>query len=250
MIRTPHPLTPTLSQQACLGELATQCDRIRKRMRWEKRRYASSARSLSHAGEGWGEGRVPVVKASQDYVCQSCGAVSAKWQGKCPSCGAWNSLAQEGSAPALPARPGSRPSARPRPPPSKASPPRTRRCGASFRASANSTARRATALRKARPCCSAASRASASPRFCCRRRRRSPTQGYSALYFSGEEATGQIRMRAARLGLSQAPLGLAAETCVERILATVEQAGCARFHRGRFDPDALDRNHRDRRPEQ
>ena len=30
--------------------------------------------------------------------CQSCGAVSSKWQGKCPACGAWNSLSQEGSA--------------------------------------------------------------------------------------------------------------------------------------------------------
>ena len=54
-------------------------------------------------------------------------------------------------------------------------------------------------------------------------------QGHSALYFSGEEATGQIRMRAARLGLTQAPLGLAAETCVERILATVEQVGAPDF---------------------
>ncbi len=36
-------------------------------------------------------------------------------------------------------------------------------------------------------------------------------------------------MRAARLGLTQAPLGLAAETCVERILATVEQAGAPDF---------------------
>ncbi len=54
-------------------------------------------------------------------------------------------------------------------------------------------------------------------------------QGHTALYFSGEEATGQIRMRAARLGLTDAPLGLAAETCVERILATVEQAGATDF---------------------
>jgi DNA repair protein RadA/Sms len=46
--------------------------------------------------------------------------------------------------------------------------------------------------------------------------------GHSVLYFSGEEATGQIRMRGARLGLSRSPLGLVAETCVERILATVE----------------------------
>jgi DNA repair protein RadA/Sms len=47
-------------------------------------------------------------------------------------------------------------------------------------------------------------------------------QGYSALYFSGEEATDQIRLRASRLGLSKAPLGLVAETCVERVLATIE----------------------------
>ncbi len=48
-------------------------------------------------------------------------------------------------------------------------------------------------------------------------------QGHSALYFSGEEATDQIRLRASRLGLSKVPLGLVAETCVERILATIEQ---------------------------
>ena len=48
-------------------------------------------------------------------------------------------------------------------------------------------------------------------------------QGHSALYFSGEEATDQIRLRASRLGLSKVPLGLVAETCVERILATAEQ---------------------------
>ena len=32
-------------------------------------------------------------------------------------------------------------------------------------------------------------------------------QGHSALYFSGEEATDQIRLRASRLGLSKVPLG-------------------------------------------
>ena len=29
------------------------------------------------------------------YVCQSCGAVHAKWAGQCPACGAWNTLAEE-----------------------------------------------------------------------------------------------------------------------------------------------------------
>src|SRR5262249_44301966 len=48
--------------------------------------------------------------------------------------------------------------------------------------------------------------------------------GRVSLYFSGEEATGQVRLRAARLGLAAAPLALAAETNVANILATVAAA--------------------------
>ena len=33
------------------------------------------------------------------YACQSCGFTSPKWLGKCPDCGLWNSLAEEGPAP-------------------------------------------------------------------------------------------------------------------------------------------------------
>jgi DNA repair protein RadA/Sms len=29
------------------------------------------------------------------YVCQECGSQSPKWQGRCPDCGAWNSLVEE-----------------------------------------------------------------------------------------------------------------------------------------------------------
>ena len=34
-------------------------------------------------------------KTKISYVCQSCGATSVKWQGKCPSCGEWNSIVEE-----------------------------------------------------------------------------------------------------------------------------------------------------------
>ena len=51
------PLTPTLSQQARLGELATQRDRIRKRMRWEREFAAAVSSSPLPWGEGQGEGR-------------------------------------------------------------------------------------------------------------------------------------------------------------------------------------------------
>ena len=43
----------------------------------------------------------------------------------------------------------------------------------------------------------------------------------SVVYVSGEEAAGQVRMRAARLGLSDAPLQLASETSVRNILTTL-----------------------------
>ncbi|NBR95931.1 MAG: DNA repair protein RadA, partial [Proteobacteria bacterium] len=29
------------------------------------------------------------------YCCQSCGAISFKWAGKCPECHEWNSLVEE-----------------------------------------------------------------------------------------------------------------------------------------------------------
>ncbi|MDZ4776173.1 MAG: hypothetical protein SGJ23_05235, partial [Alphaproteobacteria bacterium] len=36
-----------------------------------------------------------MAKTDLIFVCQSCGAISAKWQGKCDACGAWNSMAEE-----------------------------------------------------------------------------------------------------------------------------------------------------------
>ena len=47
-------------------------------------------------------------------------------------------------------------------------------------------------------------------------------RGGHAVYISGEEAMAQVRMRAARMDLSDAPLQLGAATNVEDILATLE----------------------------
>ncbi len=47
--------------------------------------------------------------------------------------------------------------------------------------------------------------------------------GLKAVYVSGEEATGQVRMRAGRLGLRDAPVRLAAETNLRNILTTLEK---------------------------
>ena len=34
-------------------------------------------------------------KVKSHFVCQSCGAVTARWMGKCPECAEWNTLAEE-----------------------------------------------------------------------------------------------------------------------------------------------------------
>mgnify|MGYP000906048717 FL=1 len=40
-----------------------------------------------------------MAKPKQVYVCQSCGTVSIKWQGKCPGCGEWNTMLEEKEEP-------------------------------------------------------------------------------------------------------------------------------------------------------
>jgi DNA repair protein RadA/Sms len=34
-------------------------------------------------------------KSKSIFVCQSCGAIAARWTGKCPECGEWNSIVEE-----------------------------------------------------------------------------------------------------------------------------------------------------------
>jgi len=43
-------------------------------------------------------------KKKTAYVCQSCGYDTSKWMGKCPGCGAWNSMVEEIVAPESEAR--------------------------------------------------------------------------------------------------------------------------------------------------
>jgi len=35
------------------------------------------------------------MKAKTVFVCKECGNESAKWMGKCPGCGTWNSMIEE-----------------------------------------------------------------------------------------------------------------------------------------------------------
>src|SRR5262245_30319744 len=44
-----------------------------------------------------------MARRTLSFVCQNCGAVTGRWQGKCDSCGEWNTIAEE-SADATEAR--------------------------------------------------------------------------------------------------------------------------------------------------
>ena len=39
-----------------------------------------------------------MAKPKKRYVCQACGAVSTRWQGQCPDCAEWNSLVEDAPA--------------------------------------------------------------------------------------------------------------------------------------------------------
>ena len=43
-----------------------------------------------------------VKAAKSQFVCQSCGAVAARWAGKCVACGEWNTLVEEADVAAAP----------------------------------------------------------------------------------------------------------------------------------------------------
>ena len=54
---------------------------------------------LSFLGDHVTERSLTVAKSVTKYVCQKCGYASVKWLGKCPECGAWDSLVEEVDAP-------------------------------------------------------------------------------------------------------------------------------------------------------
>ncbi len=54
-----------------------------------------------------------MAKAARvQFICQNCGAVHARWAGKCDSCGEWNTLVEEGTNSGIGSGPASMRSAR------------------------------------------------------------------------------------------------------------------------------------------
>ncbi|MBX9699654.1 MAG: DNA repair protein RadA, partial [Acetobacteraceae bacterium] len=162
-----------------------------------------------------------MAKDRSRYVCQSCGAVHPKWQGRCDACGAWNTMVEEAAEarPVGPARAagGGRRIAFVGLTGSSAPPPRTptgiaeldRVLGGGIVPASAILVGGDPGIGKSTILLQAAARIA--------------QQGPRVLYISGEEAVEQVRLRAGRLGLADAPLGLAAATALRDIAASLEE---------------------------
>jgi DNA repair protein RadA/Sms len=172
-------------------------------------------------------------KASRAFVCQACGAVTARWSGKCPSCGEWNSIIEEAApsgSPALVAIRGGKgrsasgrlASARPASFETLAAAsidaPRLPTGIAEFdRVLGGGLVPGSAVLVGGDPGIGKST-------LLLQAAARLAETGAHVVYLSGEEAPAQVRMRAVRLGLTQAPVALGTETNLANIVATLDSA--------------------------
>lgn len=150
------------------------------------------------------------------YVCQSCGTVHAKWQGRCDGCGLWNTLVEEARAGPASAAPTAR---------SKSGKLAFQDLGGS----AEAPPRLSTGVAEFdRVCGGGVVRGSAllvggdpgigKSTLLLQAAAGAARGGVRAAYVSGEESAAQIQDRARRLGLADAPVRLAAETRLEAVI--------------------------------
>ena len=155
------------------------------------------------------------------FVCQACGAASPRWAGKCPACNEWNTMAEEADPGPLPGS-GLGKASKGRAVTletlqgGSAEPPRFSTGIAELdRVTGGGIVPGSALLISGEPGIGKST-------LLLQLAAALATSGKRALYFSGEEATAQIRLRAERLGLAKAPVALAAETSLSSILATLE----------------------------
>ncbi|MDU9002698.1 DNA repair protein RadA [Sedimentitalea todarodis] len=158
---------------------------------------------------------------TKSFTCSACGASFSKWSGRCEACGDWNTISEEAPLSAGPAskslgaRRGSA-IALTDLSTEETPPPRTlsgvaeldRVLGGGLVPASAILVGGDPGIGKSTLLLQAAARFA--------------KNGLKTVYVSGEEASAQVRMRAQRLGLADAPVKLAAETNLRDILTTLE----------------------------
>jgi DNA repair protein RadA/Sms len=167
--------------------------------------------------------RMTMARPQKRYVCQACGGVASKWQGQCVDCAEWNTLVEDAGSNVTPfsarhdLRSGGRKVVLSGLDAEIPLPPRTptgiaefdRALGGGLVAGSATLIGGDPGIGKSTLLLQAAARLA--------------MRGLPVVYISGEEATDQVRLRARRLGLGDAPLRLAAATSVRDILTTLEE---------------------------
>jgi DNA repair protein RadA/Sms len=157
------------------------------------------------------------------FVCQSCGAATSKWAGRCDACGAWNAIVEEATA-AIPMS-GAKGASLPKGRPTRLvglkgetpAPPRIlsgigeldRVAGGGFVPGSGVLIGGDPGIGKSTLLLQALAALA--------------RRGERVVYVSGEEAIAQVRLRAQRLGLDDAAVLLATETNVSDIVATLSE---------------------------
>ncbi len=154
------------------------------------------------------------------FVCQNCGATASRWAGKCAACGEWNTLVEETDA---------------GPPPGSGAPAHAR--GRiikldSLQGAANDAPRIRTGVAELDRVTGGGIVPGSSiliggepgigkSTLLLQLAANLARAGRRAVYLSGEEAIAQVRLRAERLALADAPVALGCETNLGNVLATL-----------------------------
>jgi DNA repair protein RadA/Sms len=165
-----------------------------------------------------------LAKPTSRFVCQSCGAVTPKWAGRCETCGEWNTVVEE----AITARPG----------PAGKAPAGKGVAFVGLAGSAEPPPRAATGIEELDRVLggglvpSSAVLVGGDPgigksTLLLQAAASLARSGRRVLYISGEESTEQVRLRARRLGVADTAIELAAAYNVREIAASLEQANDA-----------------------
>ena len=162
-----------------------------------------------------------MAKPKRRYVCAACGSVTHRWQGQCADCGEWNTLSEEAPETVFSARhdlsSGGRPLALEALDGAGEMPQRTTTGLAEFdRALGGGLVPGSAVLMGGDPGIGKSTLLLQAAASIAR-------SGRGVVYVSGEEAAGQVRLRAERLGLGKAPVKLASATSVRDILTTLGQ---------------------------
>ena len=163
-----------------------------------------------------------MARSAENFVCQSCGAVYGKWQGRCEACGEWNTVVAE-TAEAGP--PGSM--AMSKPGKGKVLEFTTLKGGGEFEPrllTGNAEFDRACGggLVPGSALLIGGDPGVGKSTLLLQIAAGLANGGAKVAYISGEEATAQIRLRAERLSLADAPVSLASATALRDILATLK----------------------------